>query len=456
MLMRFFGRKKELQVTDYLLGEKNGDGSLRVASPLLIAGDKDFYDAWLSCCSYNARYTSGVLTWFEDYCDINAVDVNKTVRDGLAILTDGVPLEQFPHFLVMHHRPKGFDVHFVLGRTHLVRGRSFPFFRNNFTDRNLTSAWRRKVNLLHGWSDPEDPWRQRYSSPPPSYLNSDARDLYNEIRDLSDKEVGCGFAGSRSDVIKQIESRGYAVNPKRYCLQVDGRGHRLKLRGFIFCEGTDYSELWFGDIVRPVGYKPGFVDSEIIRLDGVIKINAARRTRDFTRFHETRSFLLPPRIDANSRSILTDKNLKNEALGLTIKNETNDTVGNIASVLQECGHAYAGINGNLAKMLGIITEQQADFGSAGEADFRSRKAPGFDANPKSDSKSVERSEAISPWDSQPCQFLEDIVEKTGQLVAELADQNIPNLAKPQNRPRLLPLPIPFGQNPPKFTEHEIT
>jgi hypothetical protein len=155
MHLKLFPRRSDFRLIPYLIADIDGDGVIRDFPPVILFGEPEIFHLWMHTCQFTDIYLSGVFSWGEDLSEVTEELASVTVKEGLEMITDGLPLSDFPLIVVLHRRKKGFDIHFALGREHLVTGVQFPFFTKSTDDCCLFRDWRRKKNLEHGW--PQEP-----------------------------------------------------------------------------------------------------------------------------------------------------------------------------------------------------------------------------------------------------------------------------------------------------------
>lgn len=301
MITKLFRRWKEPGLTSYLLGNYDGDGRQRFCEPQILHGDPNMFDSWFVNCNYSVKYLSGVLSWGESYESLDPLKVEQVVAECLNLICDEHPLSEFPHLVVLHRRNTGFDVHFGLGCEYLKKGRSFPFISSSEAhnmDGQILGLWRRKINLLNDWSDPDDPWRKRLTSPPGAYVKDAESKIITQINKENEAMFSEGFIYNRDDLVDIMRRDGHVVEKSPNYISVETSKKRsLQLHGALYQEDSDYAYLL--SIVNmdkpPVRTN---VDAEIGRINCKLDKRMPIRKKRLARFVKSSGFEFPERIKA--------------------------------------------------------------------------------------------------------------------------------------------------------------
>ena len=276
MIVKLNDRSSELGVVDYLLSPYDRFGRPRFAPPEIIHGKAPRIDAGIRACDYSQPYLSGELSWEEDLNKDRREKAVKCALDLVSLLAADLPLPEFTTLLVLHLRRKGFDIHFVMLKVHLRTLHQFRFYRNTPADQALLRTWRRRQNLSHGWSDPEDPEHRSLRSHPSRYDKLDYRLVHQDVDQHVVQWVRNGLVRTHSELVAMLRGAGAKIEIVPDGLKATYEGQILTLLGGKYVEGFDY-ESARSDRATRRGWSRAAIKGEIAGLDDKLHTYRPRR-----------------------------------------------------------------------------------------------------------------------------------------------------------------------------------
>lgn len=245
MIRLLFRRNSDAGVFTYLLGPVDSCGNRRTVAPELLFGDPELFGEHLRNCRLKQKYLSGALSWSESLQQVGRDAVNEVVQDAVGLLCADRDTKEFFTLGVLHERERGFDAHFVIGKTHLPTGLEFPLYSNSGFDRRLGRVWTNCTNLSHGWTNPDDRVGRSMRDFPGKYLDADERAQFVEIDEAVTDLVAAGIALNRDEVVGFLAGIGFSVLPHHNCIDVAGKTtpRSLRFKGAKYCADADYAAL---------------------------------------------------------------------------------------------------------------------------------------------------------------------------------------------------------------------
>ena len=220
---------------DYLLSERDSEGTLRSHAPEILDGDPEQLRRVIDSLRFRHKYTSGVLSFAtEDRPTVAQQD--QVTREFEDLAFAGLSRDRILALWVRHTRKDGrVELHFVIPKVDLATGQQFnafpPGWRKDFRD------WKNMTNLKNGWADPEDPNRSRIRSPGERETATRSQEK-DRLTDKLILKIKAGEIIDRAGVIEELKRQGYTirrVSSAYLSVQKDGT-LPLRLKGGIFAE----------------------------------------------------------------------------------------------------------------------------------------------------------------------------------------------------------------------------
>lgn len=187
-------------------GRKRPDHRL----PLIILGNAKRFQRLLRTGRFHNKVTAITLTWEEEIEDDVA---RKHTEDCIAILLPEVDSSEICVVAARHkekrrgHPGSRTAVHLLIENVNLRTGRRIqPYYAP--VDNTLLRAWEHKVNILHGYSSPADPDRQRTTNFDRRRISQKTRAYLEEVdSELRAADIAGLDLNSRDSVRKWLEGR---------------------------------------------------------------------------------------------------------------------------------------------------------------------------------------------------------------------------------------------------------
>jgi len=249
MLLKISPLRDGVQWLRYVRGETTFAGHERIEKPEHLSGSFALLEMY---AQRGGKYCTGMLSWRESLASVGKEKVASVSRDFLGHMTLGRPSEEFVSATVLHQRKSGFDVHFAISEMHLTSGLVFPHYSSKAEPkRELLRTHRLLINVENGWSDPEDPERQRLTKPAPAYLSEPARLQHENIRKLIERLLLSHEVCSRTELVANLRACGYQILERSSSLKIRAEGESFSLEGRACERMCDYAQLLASREPRP-------------------------------------------------------------------------------------------------------------------------------------------------------------------------------------------------------------
>lgn len=232
----------------YLTDSKDAKGTPRIPEPQTLRGDLNQIEKVIDLLPFAWRYTSGVLSFSESSPPReteNAI-MDEFERTAFA----GLEPDRYAIAFVKHQHAGRTEIHFLTPRVDLATGKSLNIAPPGKASRELFDTLRSKINLEHGFSDPDDPARAR-SIKLPSYLarikakenrigQPSKQDVREAVTECLEAQVARGLVKSRDDVLAELRREGFSIPRagKDYItIENPALGPRVRLKGRLYNEG---------------------------------------------------------------------------------------------------------------------------------------------------------------------------------------------------------------------------
>ena len=245
MIIKINRRSSGTGATAYLLSLLNWVNETRPAKPEILYGDAEIFEESARISGYSQPYLSGEASWGEDIIKVGRKIALACVMAFIRLLTARIALAEFAFLIVLHSRKQGFDIHFVVSKVHLKTGLQFRLYRDTDYDEAFKRTFCRRANLVHGWSDQEDPENRSLRTHPSPYAKPAERRAHEEFDDRMVQWVRSGFASSYDQLVALIQSQGLPLKEIQkengVCgIEVTYEGHTITLLGGKYTRGFDY------------------------------------------------------------------------------------------------------------------------------------------------------------------------------------------------------------------------
>lgn len=155
MVVKLFSNKKggSVKALDYLLNHREKDGTARV-----LIGDEQLTRNIINSISFKHKVCVGCLSFEEQNIDEELK--YKIMSDFEKHLLPSLESDQY-NILWVEHIDKGrLELNFVIPKIELTRKIAFnPFYHTQ--DLSRVDTWQNLTNLIHGFTNPKDPAKQR-------------------------------------------------------------------------------------------------------------------------------------------------------------------------------------------------------------------------------------------------------------------------------------------------------
>jgi hypothetical protein len=194
------------RAVQYLLGNRSSSGESRHASPVAVAGDARLFEYAVRGYGRNA-YLSCVLSYSESREQLGD-SANQAGDELLDLLTGGLCRTRYAFFWVRHARENGTDDHLLISKQDAMTHLKLPLWSATEAEIKDINTFRRRHNLRHNLSDPDDPWRRRFLHKPHFKMSPGKRAVQEKLDVAVVELAAAGFVRTRSDIV-EFFTRGY-------------------------------------------------------------------------------------------------------------------------------------------------------------------------------------------------------------------------------------------------------
>lgn len=232
MIVKFHrhGRGGGAGPVDYLLGKDRDREGARV-----LRGDPEQVRELIDTVHYAQRYKSAVLSFSEN--DIPDRVKRKLMDEFERTLLPGLDASQYSVLWVEHTDKGRIELNAVFPCVELQTGKRLQPYYDRI-DRRRVDDWKKLINHEFGFSDPDDPARQRTLTMPPDLPRAVVerqRILHNGAMAL----IQSGSVSSRDELIAAFRTGGYEIARKTknsISIKCPCGGKNIRLTGAIFGE----------------------------------------------------------------------------------------------------------------------------------------------------------------------------------------------------------------------------
>ncbi|MFV4769241.1 plasmid mobilization relaxase MbeA [Citrobacter portucalensis] len=256
---------------DYLLGkERNREGAT------VLQGKPEEVRELIDASPYAKKYTSGVLSFEES--DLAPGQREKLMESFERVLMPGLDKDQYSVLWVEHSDKGRVELNFLIPNTELLTGKRLqPYYDR--ADRLRVDAWQTVVNGRMGFSDPNDPLKQRAlvtARTLPETKQEAVRAITNGLLFLASS----GELKTRQDVTEALTASGFeVVRTTKSSISIadpDG-GQNIRLRGAIYEQSFNAGTGLRAEIERAAAAYRRDAESRVQRARAVCKAGTERK-----------------------------------------------------------------------------------------------------------------------------------------------------------------------------------
>jgi hypothetical protein len=279
----------------YLISERNTDGTPRTPPPKVLQGDPQLISRLIDALSFKHRYSSGVLSFSPG--EVVSPDMEQSIMDGFErVAFAGLQPDQYAILWVRHQHANHHELHFLTPRVELSTGKSMNISPPGRASRELFDTFRSMINAEYGLADPDDPARARDVSLPAhvARLKADAnrkgKALQDDIREVISesvrREIAKGLITGQDDVVRFLKGEGFAINRcgRDYVTVIEpSESMKIRLRGVFFSQ--DRFDAVRANLAQetPIQDKPDLEKAAALskKLEGMISTRAEYNRRRY-------------------------------------------------------------------------------------------------------------------------------------------------------------------------------
>jgi hypothetical protein len=246
MLVKFHARGKGggSGPIDYLLGKDRKREQANV-----IRGNPEQTRELIDSIDFKTKYTSGVLSFEES--DIPEHQKQELMDELERHLMSGLDRDQYDCLWVQHQDKDRLELNFVIPNVELQSNKRLQPYYDKI-DRARNDNFQSWVNAKYDFADPNDPSRRRamsYAHNLPNAHKEVAEHITNGLLAV----IQAGDISDRDDIIKSLESNGFAIarkTKKSISISVPGLAKNVRLNGAIYEQDFRPSQNLRNDIER--------------------------------------------------------------------------------------------------------------------------------------------------------------------------------------------------------------
>ena len=233
---------KDLGRLEYLLGDKEANGSARPVAPIASGSPQLLLDC-NTCNRYSNLQFEFTCSWGEDLSTVPAADIDFAAKTVTRMFIGPLPLADFAEVEVRHfpRSSGGFDLHHLFSSLHLPSGREFPFFTNKTSHWRLIRAATSYLNARFGWSNPYDPIYQLLITRAPKNLPAEDKSAFRELDRKVTSWIKSGRINSREDLVADLNREGIEAETTVRAITCRYKGKDLTFEGGKYKMGFCYS-----------------------------------------------------------------------------------------------------------------------------------------------------------------------------------------------------------------------
>ena len=249
MIVQFFnsGTGNSKSAINYLLSEKDSNGTTRNPPPEIFYGDKNLTATLIDNNPNKFKYTSGAIA-FRDNEKPTDKQLNKIIKDFYLTFCPGLGPDRVNMFFVKHEDKGNTELHFLVPMLELNTQKQFnispPGKFNQQLSKDFQSIW----NDILGYAQVvEDPLKIIFSQFDRKVPEGERSNKIKErVSQSISKGIRNGSLKSRNDFTNFLESKGCKITRKGkeyISVLFPGDKKAIKFKGPAFSEKANYQEL---------------------------------------------------------------------------------------------------------------------------------------------------------------------------------------------------------------------
>ncbi|WP_224964962.1 MobA family protein [Acinetobacter guillouiae] len=254
------GTGSAARAASYVLDEKDHMNIFRPHVEVLC-GDPHLFAKIADSSPFKHKYTSAVIAFAEEDQPTN-VEIKDVLKQFEALAFSGLEPDQYHMTAVLHQEPNGSKhIHILVPRLELRSGRSMNIappgnFQKHF------HMLQDKLNFEHGWADPNDPDRARFTKKGhETYLHAALKKIGKD-RENYKQYIENLYLKLLSISLKQLEKKHAQVIPSELLVRNRDDFMQFVLSNELASEIVKIREKQFS-LVPPFGKKPIYFQGEI-------------------------------------------------------------------------------------------------------------------------------------------------------------------------------------------------
>lgn len=220
--------------------------------PECVRGDVDSTVDLIDSIDNKWKYTSGTISFSEESI---TPEQEEWIMDKFEeVAFAGLDKDQYDISWVRHTHAGHAELHFVTPRIELTTGKALNIKPPGKLTQDVFDDLRREINHTHGFSDPDDPARQRMGKEP-NHVQLKNADLKRQgvkvepgnreaVTDYIKSQYEDGLLSNRDDVVAALKDIGCKVprEGKNY-VTAEFEGHKFRLKGGLYEREWDKRQI---------------------------------------------------------------------------------------------------------------------------------------------------------------------------------------------------------------------
>jgi hypothetical protein len=157
----------------------------------------------------------------------------------------GLPYNRVPDAAYGHFKLNSSDGHLLQLGFDLMTGRQLPVWSKCKQQLKYYRTLRRLINLMEGFTDPDDPWHQRFLAPIPWGLTSKDRKEFRKVDYDLTLTAADGFIWSREELLATLECRGHRIDKvdDKGISTINREGRWFRFNGSKYARRFDFDQI---------------------------------------------------------------------------------------------------------------------------------------------------------------------------------------------------------------------
>lgn len=254
------GTGSAARAASYVLDEKDHMNVVRPHVEVLC-GDPHLFAKIADSSPFKHKYTSAVIAFAEEDQPTD-VEIKDVLKQFEALAFSGLEPDQYHMTAVLHQEPNGSKhIHILVPRLELRSGRSMNIAPPGKFQKHFHTL-QDKLNFEHGWADPNDPDRARFTKKGhETYLQSALKKIGKD-RENYKQYIENTYLQLLSISLKQLEKKHAQVIPAELLVRNRDDFMQFVLINKLASEVVKIREKQFS-LVPPFGKKPIYFQGEV-------------------------------------------------------------------------------------------------------------------------------------------------------------------------------------------------